>query len=40
MIRVDSAPSFTGMKFKSFLFGVLEGYLKDNVEFVDVEETL
>ena len=36
-IRVEHAHT-EFFKYKSFNFGVLEGYLKDNDEFVDIEE--
>jgi hypothetical protein len=38
VVRVDSAPTFWAMKYKSHLFGMLEGYLKNDVAFVDTEE--
>lgn len=38
VIRVDNVYGTRWMKNKSFTFGVLEGYLKDNEDYVDTEE--
>lgn len=38
VLRVESSRGIEYIKNKSWLFGVLEGYIKDNTEYVDMEE--
>ena len=38
-IRIESSQGISVLKEKNYLFGVLEGYLKENKDYVDVEES-
>ena len=39
VIRIESEEGITWLKEKSWVFGVLEGYLKDKEDYVDTEES-
>ena len=38
-IRIENSQGTLVLKEKNYLFGVLEGYLKENKDYVDVEES-